>query len=308
MDAVGTTVDTMRPALSDYRHVASGKVRDIYAIDDETLLLVTSDRISAYDFVLDTPIPDKGRILTAASFFWFDELGVPNHLAGGPDDERIPAELVGRAMVVRKLPMVQVECVARGYLTGSGLADYRETGAVCGVQLPDGLTEADRLPKPIFTPATKAALGDHDENVSFEQVAADVGDDLARTLRDLTLDIYSRGADLARERGIILADTKFEFGRAPDGSLVLADEVLTPDSSRYWEAASWTPGQVQPSFDKQIVRNWLTSDESDWDRHGDVPPPPLPDDVVDRTRARYIEAYERISGRNFADWPGATDA
>lgn len=298
----------MRPALSDYRHVASGKVRDIYEVDDETLLLVTSDRISAYDFVLDTPIPDKGRILTAASFFWFDELGVPNHLAGGPEDERIPADLVGRSMVVRKLPMVQVECVARGYLTGSGLADYRETGAVCGVRLPAGLTEADRLPKPIFTPATKAALGDHDENVSFEQVAADVGDDLARTLRDLTLDIYSRGADLARERGIILADTKFEFGRAHDGSLVLADEVLTPDSSRYWEAASWTPGQVQPSFDKQIVRNWLTSAESGWDRHGEAPPPPLPADVVDRTRARYIEAYERISGLSFADWPEATDA
>lgn len=298
----------MRPALSDYRHVASGKVRDIYEIDDATLLLVTSDRISAYDFVLQTPIPDKGRILTAASFFWFDELTVPNHLAGGPTDERIPAELVGRSMVVRKLPMVQVECVARGYLTGSGLADYQATGAVCGVQLPAGLTEADRLPRPIFTPATKAALGDHDENVSFEQVAEEVGDELARTLRDVTLDIYSRGADLARERGIILADTKFEFGRAPDGSLVLADEVLTPDSSRYWEAAAWKPGEVQPSFDKQIVRNWLTSAEANWDRHGDVPPPPLPDEVVERTRQRYIEAYERISQRSFADWPDALDA
>ncbi|MEZ5210396.1 phosphoribosylaminoimidazolesuccinocarboxamide synthase [Gordonia sp. (in: high G+C Gram-positive bacteria)] len=294
----------MRPALSDYPHVASGKVRDIYEIDDETLLLVTSDRISAYDFILDTPIPDKGAILTAASFFWFDELGVPNHLAGGPEDERIPAGLVGRSMVVRKLPMVPVECVARGYLTGSGLVDYRATGAVCGVRLPAGLTEADRLPAPIFTPATKAALGDHDENVTFDQVAEQVGDDLARTLRDVTLDIYSRAADLARDRGIILADTKFEFGRAPDGSLVLADEVLTPDSSRYWEAATWKPGEVQPSFDKQIVRNWLTSAESGWDRHGTVPPPPLPDDVVERTRARYIDAYERISGRSFADWPG----
>ncbi|MFT3661092.1 MAG: phosphoribosylaminoimidazolesuccinocarboxamide synthase [Gordonia sp. (in: high G+C Gram-positive bacteria)] len=295
----------MRPALSDYRHVASGKVRDIYEIDDDTLLLVTSDRISAYDFVLDTPIPDKGRILTAASFFWFDELTVPNHLAGGPTDERIPAELVGRSMVVRKLPMVQVECVARGYLTGSGLLDYQATGAVCGVKLPAGLVEADRLPQPIFTPATKAAQGDHDENVSFEYVAEQVGDDLARTLRDLTLDVYSRGADLARERGILLADTKFEFGRAEDGSLVLADEVLTPDSSRYWEAATWKPGEVQPSFDKQIVRNWLTSAESGWDRHGTVPPPPLPDDVAERTRARYIEAYERISGLSFADWPNA---
>ncbi len=297
----------MRPALSDYRHIASGKVREIYEIDDDTLLLVTSDRISAYDFVLDTPIPDKGRILTAASFFWFDELTVPNHLAGGPTDERIPAELVGRSMVVRKLPMVQVECVARGYLTGSGLVDYRATGSVCGVQLPAGLTEADRLPQPIFTPATKAALGDHDENVSFAHVADQVGDDLARTLRDLTLDIYSRGADLALDRGIILADTKFEFGQAADGSLVLADEVLTPDSSRYWEAATWKPGEVQPSFDKQIVRNWLTSDASGWERRGSTPPPPLPDDVVERTRARYIEAYERISGLSFADWPDRAD-
>lgn len=297
-----------RPDLADYRHIASGKVRDIYQIDDQTLLLVTSDRISAYDFVLDTPIPDKGRILTAASFFWFDELTVPNHLAGGPTDPRIPAELVGRAMVVHKLPMVQVECVARGYLTGSGLSDYRATGAVCGVRLPAGLTEADRLPEPIFTPATKAAIGEHDENVSFDQVARDVGDQLARTLRDLTLDIYGRAADLALDRGIILADTKFEFGQAPDGSLVLADEVLTPDSSRYWEAATWRPGQVQPSFDKQIVRNWLTSAGSGWDRRGDQPPPPLPDEVVAQTRARYIEAYERISGREFADWPDAPDA
>ncbi|MFT3716781.1 MAG: phosphoribosylaminoimidazolesuccinocarboxamide synthase [Gordonia sp. (in: high G+C Gram-positive bacteria)] len=298
----------MRPALSDYRHLASGKVRDIYEIDDQTLLMVTSDRISAYDFILDTPIPDKGRILTAASFFWFDELGVPNHLAGGPTDERIPGDVVGRSMVCRKLPMVPVECVARGYLTGSGLADYNATGAVCGVRLPAGLGESDRLPEPIFTPATKADLGDHDENVSLEQVAAQVGDELANTLRDTTLDIYSRGTALAADRGIILADTKFEFGQAPDGSLVLADEVLTPDSSRYWDAATYRPGQVQPSFDKQIVRNWLTGPESGWDRHGDTPPPPLPDDVVQRTRARYIEAYERISGLSFADWPDSADA
>ncbi len=300
-----TTSHSDRPSLSDYDHVASGKVRDIYEIDDQALLLVTSDRISAYDFILETPIPDKGRILTAASFFWFDTLTVPNHLAGGPTDERIPAELVGRAMVVRKLPMVQVECVARGYLTGSGLSDYQATGGVCGVTLPAGLTEADRLPSPIFTPATKAAIGDHDENVSFDRVAADVGDDLARTLRDLTLDIYGTAAELALDRGIILADTKFEFGQAEDGSLVLADEVLTPDSSRYWEAATWKPGVVQPSFDKQIVRNWLTSAAADWDRHASTPPPPLPDDVVQRTRQRYIEAYERISGRSFADWPNA---
>ncbi|EGD54353.1 phosphoribosylaminoimidazolesuccinocarboxamide synthase [Gordonia neofelifaecis] len=295
----------MRPTLADYRHVASGKVRDIYEIDDATLLLVTSDRISAYDFILETPIPDKGRILTAASFFWFDVLGVPNHLDGGPTDERIPADLVGRSMVVKKLPMVQVECVARGYLTGSGLVDYNATGAVCGVELPAGLGEADKLPEPIFTPATKAAVGDHDENVSFEQVAQTVGADLAAALRDATLDIYGRGSDLAAERGIILADTKFEFGQAPDGSLVLADEVLTPDSSRYWDAATYAPGEVQPSFDKQIVRNWLTGPDSGWDRKGEEQPPALPADVVERTRARYIEAYERISQLSFADWPDA---
>ena len=295
----------MRPALDSYRHIASGKVRDIYEIDDQTLLLVTSDRISAYDFILSTPIPDKGRILTAASFFWFDALGVPNHLAGGPTDERIPADLVGRSMVVKKLPMVQVECVARGYLTGSGLADYRATGAVCGVVLPEGLGESDKLPEPIFTPATKAAVGDHDENVSFEQVAATVGDDLAQALRAATLDIYSRGADLAASRGIILADTKFEFGQAADGSLILADEVLTPDSSRYWDAEAYTPGRVQPSFDKQIVRNWLTGPDSGWDKASDATPPALPADVVEQTRLRYIEAYERISGLDFADWPDA---
>ncbi|WP_132993003.1 phosphoribosylaminoimidazolesuccinocarboxamide synthase [Gordonia zhaorongruii] len=293
----------MRPALDSYRHVASGKVRDIYEIDDRTLLLVASDRISAYDFSLSTPIPDKGRILTAASFFWFDALGVPNHLAGGPQDDRIPADLVGRSMVVHKLPMLPVECVARGYLTGSGLIDYRATGAVCGVQLPDGLGESDRLPQPIFTPATKAAVGDHDENVSIDQVADTVGRELAEQLRETTLDIYGRGAELAADRGIILADTKFEFGQAPDGSLVLADEVLTPDSSRYWDAQDYTPGRVQPSFDKQIVRNWLTGDESGWDRNSGEQPPALPDEVVERTRARYIEAYERISKLSFADWP-----
>ncbi|MGB3697683.1 MAG: phosphoribosylaminoimidazolesuccinocarboxamide synthase [Gordonia sp. (in: high G+C Gram-positive bacteria)] len=293
----------MRPTLADYRHIASGKVRDIYQIDDDTLLLVTSDRISAYDFILDTAIPDKGRILTAASFFWFEQLGVPNHLDGGPTDERIPADLVGRSMVVKKLPMVQVECVARGYLTGSGLVDYTATGAVCGVALPAGLGEADKLPAPIFTPATKAAMGDHDENVSFEHVAATVGEELATRLRETTLDIYGRAADLAADRGIILADTKFEFGQAPDGSLVLADEVLTPDSSRYWDAATYEPGRVQPSFDKQIVRNWLTGPDSGWDRKSEQQPPALPADVVDRTRARYIEAYERISRRSFADWP-----
>ena len=249
----------MRPALDSYTFVASGKVREIYQIDSDTLLMVASDRISAYDFVLSPEIPDKGRILTAMSFFWFDALGVPNHLAGGPDDERIPAELVGRSMVVHKLPMVPVECVARGYLTGSGLIDYNKTGAVCGVVLPSGLREADKLPQPIFTPATKAEQGDHDENITFEQAADLVGTDLAESLRTATLDIYGRGADLAAGRGIILADTKFEFGRGADGELVLADEVLTPDSSRFWPADSYEAGRTQPSYDKQIVRDWLAA-------------------------------------------------
>ena len=293
----------MRPALESYRHLASGKVREIYEIDENTLLMVASDRISAYDHILSPAIPDKGRILTAMSFFWFEALGVPNHLAGDATDERIPADLVGRSMVVHKLPMMPVECVARGYLTGSGLIDYRATGAVCGVELPAGLDEAHKLPEPIFTPATKAEQGDHDENISFDQVVELVGPELASDLRTTTLDIYRRGAELAANRGIILADTKFEFGQAVDGSLVLADEVLTPDSSRYWDAAGYAPGQVQPSFDKQIVRNWLTSPESGWDRHSDTTPPELPDDVVTRTRARYIEAYEWISQRSFADWP-----
>lgn len=293
----------MRPALESYRHLASGKVREIYEIDENTLLMVASDRISAYDHILTPVIPDKGRILTAMSFFWFAALGVPHHLAGDATDERIPAELVGRSMVVHRLPMVPVECVARGYLTGSGLIDYRNTGAVCGVELPAGLDESDKLPEPIFTPATKAEQGDHDENISFDQVAAQVGAELAESLRRTTLDTYLRGAQIAADRGIILADTKFEFGQTEDGSLVLADEVLTPDSSRYWEAATYTPGQVQPSFDKQIVRNWLTSPASGWDRHSDTTPPELPDDVVQRTRARYIEAYEWISQKSFADWP-----
>ncbi|GGF08830.1 phosphoribosylaminoimidazolesuccinocarboxamide synthase [Williamsia phyllosphaerae] len=293
----------MRPSLESYQHVASGKVRELYAVDDETLLMVSSDRISAYDHILSTPIPDKGRVLTAMTFFWFDTLGVPNHLAGGPTDERIPAELVGRSMVVRRLPMLPVECVARGYLTGSGLLDYQASGAVCGIALPDGLGEASRLPEPIFTPASKADLGDHDENIDYETVVGKVGVEVAAAARSATLEIYSRGTELAAERGIILADTKFEFGTAADGSLVLADEVMTPDSSRYWDAETYRPGEVQPSFDKQIVRNWLTGPDSGWDRRADGPPPPLPADVAERTRARYIEAYERISGLSFADWP-----
>ncbi|MFG1783317.1 phosphoribosylaminoimidazolesuccinocarboxamide synthase [Rhodococcus oryzae] len=292
----------MRPSLSDYAHLAGGKVRDLYTIDDEHLLLVASDRISAYDHVLSTPIPDKGRVLTAMSVFFFEQLGGINHLAGAPDDERIPAEVLGRALVVRKLNMVPVECVARGYLTGSGLADYQRTGAVCGVELPEGLVEASKLPEPIFTPATKAVLGEHDENVDFATVIDQLGQELAIKLREDTLDIYFRAASFAADRGIILADTKFEFGLDADGNLVLADEVLTPDSSRYWPADGYEPGRVQPSFDKQFVRNWLTGQESGWDRASDTPPPPLPQEIVDATRARYIEAYERISGLSFDDW------
>lgn len=293
----------MRPTLESYRHVASGKVRELYEIDDDTLLMVSSDRISAFDHILTTPIPDKGRVLTAMSFFWFDTLGVPNHLAGDATDERIPGSVLGRSMVVRRLPMLPVECVARGYLTGSGLLDYRATGAVCGIALPAGLDEASQLPEPIFTPASKADIGDHDENIDFDAVVEKVGPDVAQAARALTLDIYTRGVDLARERGIILADTKFEFGTDADGGLVLADEVMTPDSSRYWDAQTYTPGQVQPSFDKQIVRNWLTGPDSGWDKAADGPPPPLPDDVAERTRRRYIDAYERISGLSFDDWP-----
>lgn len=291
----------VRPSLSSYEHLAGGKVRDLYTIDDAHLLLVASDRISAYDHILDTPIPDKGRVLTAMSVFFFEELGGVNHLAGDPLDERIPAELIGRALVVKKLNMVPIECVARGYLTGSGLADYNATGAVCGVELPPGLIESSKLDEVIFTPAAKAELGEHDENITFDQAVELVGAELAFKLREDTIEIYSCAANFALERGIILADTKFEFGTDADGNLVLADEVLTPDSSRYWPADSYEEGRVQPSFDKQFVRDWLTG-ESGWDRASDTPPPPLPDDVVAATRSRYIEAYERISGLNFDDW------
>ncbi|MBD0324299.1 MAG: phosphoribosylaminoimidazolesuccinocarboxamide synthase, partial [Aldersonia sp.] len=244
----------MRPSLDSYEYLAGGKIRDLYRIDDEHMLLVASDRISAYDHVLSTPIPDKGRVLTAMSFYFFRKLAVPNHVAGDPEDARIPAEVLGRAMVVRRLRMVPIECVARGYLTGSGLADYQRTGAVCGVPLPGGLVEASRLPEPIFTPAAKAEVGAHDQNIDFQTVVDKVGPDLAAKLREDTIDIYYRAAQLAEDRGIILADTKFEFGLDKDGNLVLADEVLTPDSSRYWPADVYEPGKVQPSFDKQYVR------------------------------------------------------
>ena len=294
----------MRPALSDYRHLASGKVRELYRIDDGHLLIVATDRISAFDYILDTVIPDKGRILTAMSVFFFGLVDAPNHLAGPPDDPRIPAEVIGRALVVRRLDMMPVECIARGYLTGSGLLDYQRTGAVCGIELPPGMVEASKFVEPLFTPATKAEFGAHDENISFERTAELVGQSRAEQMRDLTLTTYRQAADYTLSKGIIIADTKFEFGSDADGRLVLADEVFTPDSSRYWPADTYAEGSVQPSFDKQFVRNWLTGPESGWDRTGSQPPPPLPAEIVDATRARYIEAYERISGLAFADWIG----
>ncbi|MDT4921644.1 MAG: phosphoribosylaminoimidazole-succinocarboxamide synthase [Pseudonocardiales bacterium] len=296
----------MTAAPPGLTHLHSGKVRDLFRTDDGRLVMVASDRISAFDYVLASTIPDKGRILTAMTVWWFGRLDgiVANHLLA-LDDPLLPAAWRGRAMVCTALSMVPVEAVARGYLTGSGLLDYAATGEVCGIPLPAGLVDGDRLPEPLFTPATKAALGEHDENVSYDAVAATVGTETAAELRDLTLRIYGFAADIARGRGIILADTKFEFGRdRATGGLVLGDEVLTPDSSRFWPADDWRPGHPQPSFDKQYVRNWLLSEAAGWDRTSGAPPPALPDDVVAATRARYVEAYERLTGLRFADWPG----
>ena len=297
---------TMSGMPDGLTHLHSGKVRDLYRTADGLLLMVASDRISAFDHVLESQIPDKGRILTAMTVWWFEQLAdvVPNHLVSA-DGPAIPSQWRGRALLCRPLEMIPVEAVARGYLTGSGLLDYRATGAVCGLALPPGLVDGDRLPEPIFTPATKAALGEHDENVSLQAVAATVGPETAEALRQLTLAIYATASDIAAERGILLADTKFEFGRlAGRDALVLGDEVLTPDSSRFWPADGWRPGRPQPSFDKQYVRNWLLSPASGWDRGSGAAPPPLPDDVVAATRERYIEAYERLTRLSFVDWPG----
>ncbi|WP_370617483.1 phosphoribosylaminoimidazolesuccinocarboxamide synthase [Mumia sp. Pv 4-285] len=278
-------------------HVYSGKVRDLYDLPNGNLLMVASDRISAYDHALDPPIPDKGEILTRMSLWWFDQLSdvAPHHVVSTD----VPDVVAGRGIEVERLEMIQVECIARGYLTGSGLIDYRDTGVVSGIALPDGLTDGSRLPEPIFTPSTKAAYGGHDEPISYAQVAEQVGDALASRLRDLTLAVYARGEAIAREKGIIVADTKIEIGVRPDGTLLLADELLTPDSSRFWPADQWEPGHAQPSYDKQFVRNWLTSPESGWDRASDTPPPRLPDDIVEKTRARYLEAYETLTGERF---------
>jgi phosphoribosylaminoimidazole-succinocarboxamide synthase len=279
-------------ALTDLKLHASGKVREMYEVGDD-LLMVASDRISAYDVVLPTPIADKGRVLTQMSVFWFETTQhiCPNHFLS----QDVPDEVAGRALRVKRLQMYPVECVARGYLSGSGWREYRETGAVCGIELPSGLRESDRLPEPIFTPATKAELGDHDENIDFDRAVELIGDRaLMEELRRVTLELYGHAAAHASERGIIIADTKFEFGASSGAEVVLGDEVLTPDSSRFWPADDYEPGRSQASFDKQYVRDWL--DQSGWDH---TPPgPELPDEVVARTRAKYVEAHERITGRS----------
>ncbi|MCB8902691.1 MULTISPECIES: phosphoribosylaminoimidazolesuccinocarboxamide synthase [unclassified Streptomyces] len=283
-------------------HLHTGKVRDLYRNEDGDLVMVASDRMSAYDWVLPTEIPDKGRVLTQLSLWWFDRLSdlVPHHVISTELPAGAPADWAGRTTVCKSLNMVPVECVARGYLTGSGLLEYNESRTVCGLELPEGLADGSELPAPIFTPATKAAVGDHDENVSYEEVARQVGAETAALLRETTLAVYGRARDIARERGIILADTKFEFGF--DGeTLVLGDEVLTPDSSRFWPADQWEPGRAQPSYDKQFVRNWLTSPASGWDRKSEQPPPPLPQEIVDATRAKYLEAYELLTGKSWSD-------
>jgi phosphoribosylaminoimidazole-succinocarboxamide synthase len=291
--------------VPDLSHVHSGKVRDLHSTDDGDLIIVASDRISAFDHILPTRIPDKGRILTAMTVWWFGQLKdlVGNHMISY-DGAMIPDEWRGRAMLCTRLDMLAVEAVARGYLTGSGLADYRATGSVCGVALAAGLIDGDKLPNPIFTPAAKADIGAHDENISFGAVERLIGRERAEQLRELTLSIYRRASEIAADRGIIIADTKFEFGLHPvTGEVVLGDEVLTPDSSRFWPVAEYRPGGPLPSYDKQFVRDWLTSPESGWDRSSDQPPPALPADVVAATRQRYIDAYERLTGLQFADWP-----
>ncbi|MET9126104.1 phosphoribosylaminoimidazolesuccinocarboxamide synthase [Streptomyces sp. NPDC004528] len=282
-------------------HLHTGKVRDLYRNEAGDLVMVASDRLSAYDWVLPTEIPDKGRVLTQLSLWWFDKLAdlVPHHVLSTELPPGAPAEWAGRTLICKSLRMVPVECVARGYLTGSGLLEYDASRTVCGLALPEGLVDGSELPAPIFTPATKAEVGEHDENVSYEEVARQVGAETAAELRRTTLAVYGRARDIARDRGIVLADTKFEFGYE-DGTLVLADEVLTPDSSRFWPADAWEPGRAQPSFDKQFVRDWLTSPESGWDRRSEQPPPALPAEVVEATSAKYIEAFERLTGTGWS--------
>jgi phosphoribosylaminoimidazole-succinocarboxamide synthase len=298
--------------MAGYEHVYSGKVRELYAPIDpssgqasaDTLLLVATDRVSAYDFVLDSEIPDKGKVLTQLSLWWFEQLVdiIPNHVIS----TQVPEAVAGRAVLVRRLDMVAVECIGRAYLTGSGLAEYRQTSSVCGVRLPAGLQDGSRLPSPIFTPTSKAPIGQHDQPMTYAEVAAKVGTPIAARVRDLTIAILERGNQIAADRGILLADTKVEFGldtsrtdAQGDPTIMLADEVLTPDSSRFWPVATWAPGRAQDSYDKQFVRDWLTSSASGWERSSGQTPPALPDDIIEATRAKYVEAFESLTGRTF---------
>jgi phosphoribosylaminoimidazole-succinocarboxamide synthase len=293
MSGFGEAGAPVAPIVEGWTHIRTGKVRDLYSNDEGEILLVASDRISAFDWVLPTEIPNKGAILTQLSLFWFELLGdiVPNHIV----TEDVPKSVMDRAVIVQPLEMYEIECVARGYLTGSGLVEYNDNRAVCGNALPDGLHDGSKLPASIFTPATKAEVGDHDININFESAAKIVGRDIAEDLRDITLKLYDTAAEYALGRGIILADTKFEFGANSEGAITWGDEALTPDSSRFWELAGWAPGMSQPSFDKQFVRDWLTS--TGWDKKS--PPPELPEEIVEKTAARYAEAYERITGQKF---------
>ena len=293
MSGFGATGAPVAPAIDGWTHIRTGKVRDLYSNGDGEILLVASDRISAFDWVLPTEIPNKGAILTQISLFWFELLGdiVPNHIVS--DD--VPDSVLDRAVIVQPLEMFQIECVARGYLTGSGLAEYTSNGAVCGNALPEGLVDGSKIEEAIFTPATKAEIGDHDINIDFDKASQIVGKGTAEDLRDLSLKLYETAADYALSRGIIVADTKFEFGANSEGSIIWGDEALTPDSSRFWELGSWSPGKSQPSFDKQYLRDWLTS--TGWDKKS--PPPELPDEIIEKTAARYEEAFERITGQKF---------
>ncbi len=293
MSGFGAAGAPVAPIIDGWTHIRTGKVRDLYSNNDGEILLVASDRISAFDWVLPSEIPNKGAILTQLSLFWFELLGdiVPNHIV----TEDVPTSVLDRAVIVQPLEMFEIECVARGYLTGSGLVEYNDNRAVCGNSLPDGLVDGSKLPHSIFTPATKAEVGDHDINIDFESASKIVGADIAAELRELTLRLYDTAAEYALSRGIILADTKFEFGANSEGSITLGDEALTPDSSRFWELAGWAPGKSQPSFDKQFVRDWLTT--SGWDKKS--PPPELPQEIIEKTAARYEEAYERITGTKF---------
>ena len=293
MSGFGAAGAPIAPAIEGWSHIRTGKVRDLYSNADGEILLVASDRISAFDWVLPSVIPNKGAILTQLSLFWFELLAdiAPNHII----TEDVPSSVMARAVIVQPLEMYEIECVARGYLTGSGLIEYNENRAVCGNVLPEGLLDGSQLPTSIFTPATKAEVGDHDINIDFESAAKIVGLEIAEELRDTTLKLYNTASDYARSRGIILADTKFEFGTNSKGVITLGDEALTPDSSRFWEADGWAPGKSQPSFDKQFVRDWLIS--SGWDKKS--PPPELPNEIIEKTAARYEEAFERITGTKF---------